>query len=430
MKNIKIGFCVLLLIIGSNSVLLADSSFSFEDDIPTQQVRTSVYMPTSSNRIATGGAGLGLGGYYDSYLYNPANISKDGFKLMIPSLTITLNNVNNLVYPLNSQENIFELIDRAEDDESAQSDLASLIIDSIPSGPSQVITFDTNIGFKARMLGLDLALQEKLHSYKNNVNDSTISLISETNIALTLALGFKLNIIKDVFSIDLGINGAYKIRAYSSSMDNISAPDLLLDSETINDYLTNSVPFAIGTATPFTLGANINLPAGLSISAVYRNINGNYYMTGYPNLLSNEKVAEYLGENYTNYSSYESFIAKTPGSLDLGLSYVPTLLKKEMLTAQFSLDCLDCYDILFKSDFAENSSSLINQEIIDSLYFGSQFRLLNMIDVKAGINSNYMSVGVGFDFLVVHMDAAYSWNNKTDPISNDVLSLKFSILSR
>ncbi len=429
MKNIKIGLCVLLLLLGSNSLLLADSSFSFEEDLPTQQVRTSVYMPTSSNRIAIGGAGLGLGGYYDSYLYNPANISKDGFKLMIPSLTITINNVNSLINPANNVENIFEIIERLEDDESAQSDLASLIINSIPSGPSQVVTFDTNVGFKSRIIGLDLALQEKLHSYKNNINDSTISLINETNIALTLALGFKLNIIKDVFSIDLGINGAYKIRAYSSSMDNISASDLL-DGEAIDNYLRNSVPFAIGSATPFTVGANINLPAGLSISAVYRNINGNYYMTGYPNLISNETVADYLGENYSANSNLETFIAKTPGSLDLGLSYVPTLLNKEMLKAQFSLDCLDCYDILFNSDFAETSSSIVNKEIINALYFGSQFRLLNMIDVKAGINSNSLSFGAGFDFLVVHMDAAYSWNNNTDPISNDVFSLKFSILSR
>ncbi len=429
MRNIKIGFYFLLLLIASNSLLLADSSFYFENDIPTQYVRTSVYMPTSSNRIAIGGAGLGLGGYYDSYLYNPANISKDGSKLMIPSLTITINNVNSLVYPTNNVENIFNIIESLEDDESAQLDLASLIINSIPSGPSQVVTFDTNVGFKSRTIGLDLAFQEKLHSYKNNTNDSTISLITETNMALTLALGFKLNIIKDVFSIDLGINGAYKIRAYSASMDNISAYDLL-DWEAIDNYLRNSVPFAIGFATPFTVGANINLPAGFSISAVYRNINGNYYMTSYPNLISNENVADYLDENYSANASFESFIAKTPSSLDLGLSYVPTLLNKEMLKAQFSLDCLDCYDILFKSDSTETSSGIVNKEIINALYFGSQFRLLNMIDVKAGISSNNMSLGAGFDFLVVHMDAAYSWDNNTDPISNDVFSLKFSILSR
>ncbi len=437
MKKIKICFFIILLLVSSNSIFATDSTFSFEDDVKTQVVRTTYYMPTSSHRLAMGGAGLGLGGFYDSYLYNPANISKDGFKLEIPSLTITLNNINSLINPVSDVDNIFETIERLDYDPNAELDLANLFINSIPVGASQVITLDTNVGFKTRMIGLDLAVQEKVHSYKNDVNDNTISLISETNIAATMAVGFNLTLIKNVLSIDFGASGAFKFRAYSASMDNINSANLL-DEEAIGDYLMESIPFASGYATPITLGANINLPSGISISGVYRNFNGNYYMTGYPNLKTlinnDETIVSFVGENSlgddSSASDFESFVTKSPWSVDLGLSYEPKLLNAGLVKAQFSLDCIDCYDLLFNPSSENEADSLINQEFIDSLCFGAQFRFLNMIDFRAGINNNYMSIGTGFDFLMLHMDASYLWNNNTTPISSDAFSLRFSILSK
>ncbi|MGD1818407.1 MAG: hypothetical protein ACPKOI_00800 [Pleomorphochaeta sp.] len=437
MKKIKICFFIILLLVSYNSLFATDSAFSFEDDVKTQVVRTTYYIPTSSHRLAMGGAGLGLGGFYDSYLYNPANISKDGFKLEIPSLTITLNNVNSLINPVLDVDNIFETIERLDYDPNAELDLANLFISSIPVGASQVITLDTNVGFKTRMIGLDLAVQEKVHSYKNDINDNTISLISETNIAATMAIGFNLTLIKNVLSIDLGASGAFKFRAYSASMDNINSANLL-DEEAIGDYLMESIPFASGYATPITLGANINLPSGISISGVYRNFNGNYYMTGYPNLKTlinnDETIVAFVGENSlgddSSASDFESFVTKSPWSVDLGLSYEPKLLNEGLVKAQFSLDCIDCYDLLFNPSSENQADSLINQDFIDSLCFGAQFRFLNMIDFRAGINNNYMSIGTGIDFLMLHMDASYLWNNDTTPISNDAFSLRFSILSK
>ncbi len=437
MKKIKICFFIILLLVSSNSIFATDSTFSFEDDVKTQVVRTTYYMPTSSHRLAMGGAGLGLGGFYDSYLYNPANISKDGFKLEIPSLTITLNNINSLINPVSDVDNIFETIERLDYDPNAELDLANLFINSIPVGASQVITLDTNVGFKTRMIGLDLSVQEKVHSYKNDVNDNTISLISETNIAATMAVGFNLTLIKNVLSIDFGASGAFKFRAYSASMDNINSANLL-DEDAIGDYLMESIPFASGYATPITLGANINLPSGISISGVYRNFNGNYYMTGYPNLKTlinnDETIVAFVGENSlgddSSASDFESFVTKSPWSVDLGLSYEPKLLNAGLVKAQFSLDCIDCYDLLFNPSSENEADSLINQEFIDSLCFGAQFRFLNMIDFRAGINNNYMSIGTGFDFLMLHMDASYLWNNNTTPISSDAFSLRFSILSK
>jgi hypothetical protein len=220
-------------------------------------------------------------------------------------------------------------------------------------------------------------------------------------------------------------------------MDNINSANLL-DEEAIGDYLMESIPFASGYATPITLGANINLPSGISISGVYRNFNGNYYMTGYPNLKTlinnDETIVAFVGENSlgddSSASDFESFVTKSPWSVDLGLSYEPKLLNEGLVKAQFSLDCIDCYDLLFNPSSENQADSLINQDFIDSLCFGAQFRFLNMIDFRAGINNNYMSIGTGIDFLMLHMDASYLWNNDTTPISNDAFSLRFSILSK
>lgn len=446
MKNIK-KILISLIICGfvtSTSIFAADSALV--DGTATLSARSSAYVPTSSHRMAMGSAGLGLGGFYDSYLYNPANLQKDGVKIALPSLTLTVNNIYDLMVVNEGEDNIVDIANRIGSDDNAPVELATLFLQSIPFGYGEILTLDTNVGFKSRGFGLDLAVQEKLKSYNGGGDYTTASVISVTNVVATAALGFNIPFIEDFLTLDVGASGAFAFRAYSIALDANSALNLVSAIQNGGDpgvAVMENLPFASGYALPFTVGANLNLPLGLSVSAVGRNFNGNYNMTGYTNLKSlinnDETVVAFVGEdaldstNSTEPTLADEFEVEVPWSFDLGLSFSPSTPLDGLLKAQLAFDFIDCYSLL--DDYInENRTPIqLKSDALASLNVGAQVRLLSLVDIRAGLSQGYKSVGVGFDLLVLHLDASYYWKEYGEVLgqsSSDALSVKFSLISK
>jgi len=413
----------------------------------TKMARTTAFMPTSSHRLAMGSAGLGLAGYYDSYLYNPANITKDGFKIVMPSLTLTVNNIYNLMDQPEG-EDVISIIENLENDDNAPIDLATLILEAIPSGNGEIMTWDTNFGFKTRGFGLDFAVQQKLRSYNSGGDFTTASAISETTIAATAALGFNIPL-GEYFSIDLGAKGAFNYKLYSIAMDANQALNLVStmgDDGDITDTLMETLPFASGFAIPVTVGVNLNLPLGLSVSAVGRNFNGNYNMVGYTSLKSlinnDETIVAFAGEDTfedtvgftdTDPLDSDSFVAEIPWGFDLGIAFSPSTPLDGLLKPSIALDFIDCYSLLEDAINGTITPTQLKSDALAALNIGAQVRLLSILDVRAGLSQGYKSVGVGLDLLVLHLDAAYYWKEFGTVLGqnpSDALSVKFSLLSR
>lgn len=436
MKNIK----KVIISIVALSLLVSVSSFASLTFNATRKARETAFIPTSSHRMAMGGAGLGLAGFYDSYLYNPANITKDGFKLVLPSLTLTVNNVYNLMNPETGDDAI-TIAQRIGSDDNAPVQLATLMLKSIPYGHGEIMTLDTNIGFKTRNFGLDLAVQEKLRSYNGGGDFTTASAISQTTVAATAGLGFNIPL-GDLFSIDLGATGGFNYKVYSVDIGANEAIALMSDDDIENSLLRGNIAFASGYALPLAIGANFNLPLGLTISGVGRNFNGNYEMTTYENLASlvkhDEMLTSMLGENALDYGSGTDSTMTTvdveiPWRLDLGLTFAPSTPIDGLLKPAISLDFVDSFTLVQDLIEGEKTATQLKSDALSSLNAGAQVRLFSFVDVRAGISQGYKSIGVGLDLLVIHLDAAYYWREYGDVLGqnpSDSLSVRFSLISK
>jgi len=455
MKKIYKIILIGALILASTSTLFAayDAASPLSDE--NYLFATDSYEVFSSHRAAMGGAGLGVVGFYDSYLYNPANITKDGFKLLTPTITMTINNVQKLVSPDpdgdgTPNEGIFELSQRIQDGEDIadiSGDLIGLMLNSINPGYGEIATANVRTGIKFRNVGLNLDIQDKVRSNNFGLGSSTASYIDQLDIVVSAGLGFNIPI-SDSISIDLGGLVAFNYRVYSQGMGATQALSLVEDFTT--ESLTQQIPVCAGYSIPITLGVNVNLPFALTYSAVVRNINDTFNFTTYYNV-----------DNYMNYdptltaligqmtATYE--LSATPDADEIELEYqintAPSDLSKFTVSNDWQLDMgltwapefgfikpVIAYDLvatnkLFKD--ADDSDFFMN--LLEASSIGVQVSLVNLIDVRAGLSSGYKSIGVGFDIpYIFHIDAAYyfkEFGTALGDTPSDALSIRVSLLS-
>ena len=93
------------------------------------------------------------------------------------------------------------------------------------------------------------------------------------------------------------------------------------------------------------------------------------------------------------------FTYEIPWTLDVGIGWTPDLGSlSALLRPSLAIDLVDFLGYL------ENTDDLWTR-----INAGAEVRVLNMVDVRAGLNKGYKSVGVGLDLLLVHIDASYYW---------------------
>jgi hypothetical protein len=415
---------------------------------------TDSYEVFSSHRAAMGGAGLGVTGFYDSYLYNPANITKSGFKLLTPTITMTVNNVGQLISPDDDDngdptDGVFELYERYQDGESMDTitgDLVSLMLDSINEGYGEVTTVNVRTGMKFRNFGLNLDIQDKVRSNNFGVSSATATYIDQLDIVASAAIGFNIPV-SDSISVDLGGLVALNYRVYSEGFGASQALGLVEDFTP--ESLTQQIPLVAGYSVPITIGVNVNLPFALTYSAVARNINDVFNFTTYYNAqnymnwdptltaLISQMTMEYTAadssqeeadleyEINTEPADNSKFTVSNDWQLDMGLTWAPKVKFIKPVIA---------YDIEATNElFEETDSSDFGMNLLEASSIGAQISLLNLVDFRVGLNSGYKSVGAGFDIpFLFHVDAAYyfkEFGTLLGSTPSDALSIRVSLLS-
>ena len=118
---------------------------------------------------------------------------------------------------------------------------------------------------------------------------------------------------------------------------------------------------------------------------------------------------------------------ESPWSLDFGFTWAPTFLGN-IIKPTIAIDVVDVMAMGGKQ------ADELTQSFLEQTRLGASVRLLSMFDVRYGLNQGYQSIGVGFDLLVFHIDAAYYTLNYGSGLASkeslDALSLRFSIGSR
>jgi hypothetical protein len=417
MKKFSKIILISTLFLTSTSMLFAlpeplDNPFG-----PVYSSATDSYEVFSSHRAAMSGAGLGVTGFYDSYLYNPANISKDGFKLLTPTVTLTLNNVQNLLDPSSGADGIFEISERINNDEEITSqEIYDLIEDSTKSGYGEMLTTNVRTGLKFRNIGFNLEVQDKVRSYKLGIPSYYIG---QMDIVASTTLGFNIPI-SDNLSIDVGGSVGFNYRVYSKGQT-LETLVNLYDNET----LSTNVPLAAGYSIPVNLGLNINLPLALTYSVVARNINDSFNFRLYSDAEefweNDPTLVALFGQNNNGAMYSEEYTVSNDWQLDMGLTWAPDLWFIKPVIAYDVASTNELYQNIDDNDFAD--------QLLEASSIGVQVSLLNLIDVRAGMSADYKSVGAGFDIpFLFHVDAAYSFMD-LETNQSDALSIRVSLLS-
>jgi len=421
-KKMRLLVILLIALVGVAPLLAATT---YGPDNAAYEQTAQPFMGTNIWSLSMGGAGLGMRGYSESFLLNPANLPESGFKLSIPAVTVTGYNVVKIL----ESPMIDYLI---SDDDNDKIKAAQEFLKTIGKGQGDVLTTDVSLlTLNAGGLGLSVQAQERLMSYKTGTDSTSTKLIAQVTAAATLGFGFKIPVIPKWLDIDLGANVQVAYKAY---LEQIGADKILgmMDESSGSDpakVFLNETPLIAGWSMPITIGMNVNGPYGLGLSAVARNINATQHMTAYKSVddWALENFDQGLsGEAGHDPATIEEFEVVPEFRFDFGLSWSQSL-GGSLLTPTLSFDIVDA------GKLAGLQGDDLTRAFWDSTRIGASLRVLDILDVRYGLSRGYHSVGLGIDLFVVHLDVAYytleyGKNLGDKPI--DALSVRIGLLSR
>ena len=374
--------------------------------------------------LSMGGAGLGMKGYSESFLKNPANLPGTGFQLSIPGVTATTYNVKKIL-----ESSMID--DFASGDEDRMLHGAQEFLGLIRRGYGDMITTDvTMLSMNIGGLGFALQAQERLMTYKETSDVSSISLIAQLTTAATVGFGYKIPIIEGWLDIDLGVNAQFIYKGY---LEGLSAESLIGDmfdeGFDIGSMFLGNRALMVGWSLPITIGANVNGPWGFSLSMVGRNINSKQYMTAFTSLddwaLQNfgQSISGDSGSPTATFGDFE--IAGQP-TFDLGFTWSKNF-GNNLLHPTISFDFVDF------GQMAGKSGDDLTRAFWSTTRLGASVRVLNIFDLRYGLNKGYHSIGLGLDLFVFHLDVAYYTREYGSTLGKrpiDALSLRIGLISR
>jgi hypothetical protein len=418
MKNIKLISLAIAL------VLLVVAPLAATDYSPanlTYEQTGEPFMGTSTRVLSMGGAGIGVKGYYDSFLMNPANLAGGGFKLSLPAITVTAYNPKAILES-------GAIDDFQEGGNSGMISGAQKFLGTIKKGYGDLVTTDASVVMTLGGFGLARETQERIMTYKPGVDLTATNLIAQITTAATVGFGLNFQLVPDAISLDIGVSGKAVYKLYLEKQSASSITDMISDEDAdpAKMYL-NDVPLAAGYALPISAGVNLNFPFGLRFSTVARNYNGAYSMEVFPSV--NDWAETVLGQRLDDSPSSsfttETFEVDDGWKLDAGVTWAPNI--GSLIKPIIAVDVLDVMSLSGLEDDA------LARGFYSQTRLGASVRLLSFLDVRYGINKGYQSIGVGLDLLIFHLDAAYyqlEYGNDLGDKPIDAVSVRFSLLSR
>ena len=429
MKNTILVIGLLFLVILS-PLMAADPTDPYnpnKDDGYVYEQTAEPFEATNIWSLSMGGAGLGMKGYSESFLKNPANLPGTGFQLSIPGVTITGHNIRKML-----ESSMID--DFASGDPSRMMSGGLEFLSLFEQGYGDFLTTDiTLLSMNVGGLGVALQAQERLMTYKPTYNATSISLIAQFTTAATVGFGYNIPIIDKWLDIDLGVNARFIYKGYLEGLNGDSIMGDIFDEESggfdVSSMFLGNRALMVGWSLPITIGANVNGPWGFSLSMVGRNFNSKQYMTAFTSLddwaLQNFGQSISGGEGTTEPTIGDFEVAGQP-TFDLGFTWSKNF-GNNLLHPTISLDFVDF------GQMANLSGDDLTRAFWSTTRFGASVRVLNIFDLRYGLNKGYHSIGVGLDLFVFHLDVAYYTKEYDERLGNkpiDALSLRIGLISR
>ncbi|MBO6000520.1 MAG: hypothetical protein J6P81_01895, partial [Spirochaetales bacterium] len=206
----KVLIAILALLVACTAVFATETEPVVRYDEDPNYALNFAFQPTLSRYNAMGQSGLALQTRLDSFFSNPASLSKRGFALSIPSVSVTVYNLEKMVNDPEAVD-IFNRLIKGQTEDSDMATLATKFLENLGAGRSLVAKVDAGVAMKLGILGFGTNVQVKFHGLNYGTSIASQKLIPEVNAAQTVAFGLKLIDTKNLsLSAGVSVHGVYK----------------------------------------------------------------------------------------------------------------------------------------------------------------------------------------------------------------------------
>ena len=405
-------------------VLVLVCSFAFAEDSTVEDFKSDIkaneniafadslasFNPVNPKMMGMGGAGLAINSSLDALFTNPSVLGRGKVRIAIPSVTFSINHIYDLMKEDENGNSAIENIEKMSSGDMENSDvntMMNLISSLIGSGKGKIASFEASTGLIANVFGVAANVSDTIRTFNGEVfDDLKVSTVAGLGfgfggdeVKFTVGGSFKYNV--NIFTRRMGLKDIQGIMN-SNSKDgsgSVSGPEASSSEE---NTLSN-IPLAVGYGMPLDFAVSLKY-YGLSATAVITDVNlfglGEYK---YGILVPSDEMTSTSATTFVKNLDKEYVFKFEPKmDIDLGVGYEGKL---SIIGFKAAVDFVDLISLVRELDGGYSAKNVL----LNHTKAGAEISLFDMIKVRGGINSGYLTLGGSFNIGIITVDTAYYW---------------------
>ena len=408
-------------------VLVLVCSFAFADETAEKKIKEDFiadikanediafaesfasFTPVNPKMMGMGGAGLAINSSLDALFTNPSVLGRGKVRIAIPSVTFSINHIYDLMKKDKNGNSAIENIEKMSSGDMKNSDvntMMNLISSLIGSGKGKIASFEASTGLMANVFGVAANVSDTIRTFNGTIfDDLKVSTVAGLGfgfggdeVKFTVGGSFKYNV--NIFTRRMGLGDFQAMMNSDSNGNSGSGSDPASSSE---ENTLSNIPLAVGYGMPLDFAVSLKY-YGLSATAVLTDVNlfglGDYK---YGILVPSDEMTSTSATTFVKNLDKESvFKFKPKMDLDLGIGYEGKL---SIIGFKAAVDFVDLISLVRELDGGYSAKNVL----LNHTKAGAEISLFDMIKVRGGINSGYLTLGGSFNIGIITVDTAYYW---------------------
>ena len=382
--------------------IAANEDIAFADSLAS-------FTPVNPKMMGMGGAGLAINSSLDALFTNPSVLGRGKVRIAIPSVTFSINHIYDLMKKDENGNSAIENIEKMSSGDMKNSDvntMMNLISSLIGSGKGKIASFEASTGLIANVFGVAANVSDTIRTFNGTIfDDLKVSTVAGLGfgfggdeVKFTVGGSFKYNV--NIFTRRMGLGDFQAMMNSDSNGNSGSGSDPASSSE---ENTLSNIPLAVGYGMPLDFAVSLKY-YGLSATAVLTDVNlfglGDYK---YGILLPSDEMTSTSATTFVKNLDKESvFKFKPKMDLDLGIGYEGKL---SFIGFKAAADFVDLISLVRELDGRYSAKNVL----LNHTKAGAEISLFDMIKVRGGINSGYLTLGGSFNIGIITVDTAYYW---------------------
>ena len=382
--------------------IAANEDIAFADSLAS-------FTPVNPKMMGMGGAGLAINSSLDALFTNPSVLGRGKVRIAIPSVTFSINHIYDLMKKDKNGNSAIENIEKMSSGDMKNSDvntMMNLISRLIGSGKGKIASFEASTGLIANVFGVAANVSDTIRTFNGTIfDDLKVSTVAGLGfgfggdeVKFTVGGSFKYNV--NIFTRRMGLGDFQAMMNSDSNGNSGSGSDPASSSE---ENTLSNIPLAVGYGMPLDFAVSVKY-YGLSATAVLTDVNlfglGKYK---YGILVPSDEMTSTSATTFVKNLDKESVFKFTPKvDLDLGIGYEGKL---SIIGFKAAVDFVDLISLVRELDGGYSAKNVL----LNHTKAGAEISLFDMIKVRGGINSGYLTLGGSFNIGIITVDTAYYW---------------------